>query len=70
MQDTEDAPLRLSMTGAEVAELLGCSGETVKNLARRGDLPAFFLGNRRYRRYREADVLAFVEARCAVASAS
>lgn len=50
------------LTRAEVAEALRIKIDTVDVLARRGDLPSFFLGEGRVRRYYAADVEAYVEA--------
>jgi excisionase family DNA binding protein len=49
------------MTKDEVGTLLRVRPSTVEAMARRGDLPSFFVGDRRLRRYRRSDVLGFID---------
>lgn len=50
------------MTKDEVGTLLRVRPSTVEAMARRGDLPSFFVGHGRLRRYRRADVLGYIDA--------
>lgn len=51
------------LTKDEVGALLRVKPGTVEAMARRGDLPSFFVGDGRLRRYRRADVLAYIDTR-------
>jgi excisionase family DNA binding protein len=51
-------------TPREAAEYLKIRESTVNGLARRGELPCVWLGDKRLRRFRIADLDAFVMSRC------
>lgn len=51
------------LTRVEVAHALRCKPDTVDALARRGDLPSFFIGDGRLRRFHRVDVDAYIAAR-------
>jgi excisionase family DNA binding protein len=51
---------RLLITAAEAAQLLGCSVQTVKRLAERGDLKPLRFGPGGHVRFRLSDVEEFV----------
>ena len=56
---TEPRP-RLLITAAEAARLLGCSPQTVKRLAERGDLRAVRFGENGHIRFRMSEIEEFV----------
>lgn len=58
-----DATDHIVLTKEEVADLLRVRPSTVEAMARRGDLPSFFVGVGTIRRYKRAAVMDYLDGR-------